>query len=255
MPSVLQNPELYDTLYKNVTDDINFYITALKNVHEIVEYGAGSGRITLPLAYDGHSVIAVDNEPAMLKQLQRRIGVSSEIVKQRISVVQADIVNLSFVEKKECILVPFTTFNYLLTDQQQETCLKNIASSLKKDGVAAFELITLNTYKEVGENTSSFQFIERFPSQNGLYYLYYRKTVYNPDTKIIAQNRVFELYNHSNTKVNQYEYDWKNRYISLDCFLSLAKKYGLILSSAYGNTSFDPYTDKSNDLFVILQKV
>ena len=39
MNTVLKNPELYDLLYKNVTDDINFYHSILQNVGEIVEIG------------------------------------------------------------------------------------------------------------------------------------------------------------------------------------------------------------------------
>ena len=44
-----------------------YFSTYLQNVGEVVEYGAGSGRITIPLAKQNHKVLAVDNDPIMLK--------------------------------------------------------------------------------------------------------------------------------------------------------------------------------------------
>ena len=52
MQTILKKPELYNLLYQDVKEDISLYKTLLKSYDTIVEYGAGTGRITIPLAME-----------------------------------------------------------------------------------------------------------------------------------------------------------------------------------------------------------
>lgn len=69
MVTVLKYPKIYDAMYSVIIDDINFYRTLVKPYDEIVEYGAGTGRISIPLSMEGHRIVAIDNEPEMLNEL------------------------------------------------------------------------------------------------------------------------------------------------------------------------------------------
>ena len=60
MKKIVDNPELYDLLYNDVSEDINMYISLLQNKKNVLEFGAGSGRVTIPLAKEGHFIDAVD---------------------------------------------------------------------------------------------------------------------------------------------------------------------------------------------------
>lgn len=255
MNTVLKNPELYDLLYKNVTDDINFYHSILQNVGEIVEYGAGSGRITIPLAKQNHKVLAVDNEPIMLKRLEEKLTYLSQNIRLRIQTLFADIVDLKFEKCKECILVPFTTFNYLLDKDIQLKCLKNISGSLINNGLAVFELITLNTYPELFVK-SDFVDVDTLWLSDGSYYKYSRATKFKINSNILRQERVFDYYSKENIFVERHKYDWVNCYISLKEFRDMASICGFQVYQVYGDTSFADYIeDKSNDLFIILKKI
>ena len=51
---------LYDSFQKGVEDDINFYLNYFKKFKgEILEIGAGTGRITIPLLKQGLDVTAI----------------------------------------------------------------------------------------------------------------------------------------------------------------------------------------------------
>ncbi|HSC87887.1 MAG TPA: hypothetical protein VLC09_11475, partial [Polyangiaceae bacterium] len=50
----------YDERYRGRSEDIDFYLRLARGVDRIVEYGAGTGRLTLPLARAGAQVLAVD---------------------------------------------------------------------------------------------------------------------------------------------------------------------------------------------------
>lgn len=255
MNTVLKNPELYDLLYKNVTDDLNFYLSILQNVSEVVEYGAGSGRITIPLAKQNHKVLAVDNELIMLKQLEEKLTYLSQNIRLRIQTLFADMVDLKFEKCKECILVPFTTFNYLLDKDIQLKCLKNISGSLINNGLAVFELITLNTYPELFVK-SDFVDIDTLWLSDGSYYKYSRSTQFEINSNILRQERVFDYYSKENIFVERHKYDWVNCYISLKEFRDMASVCGFQVYRVYGDTSFADYIeDKSNDLFIILKKI
>ena len=87
--------ELYDYEYADRVDDIRFYRRLAAELlgdraepRRILELGAGTGRITCPLARDGFHVTALDRMPAMLAGLQRRIA--GKDIAQRIEMVEGD---------------------------------------------------------------------------------------------------------------------------------------------------------------------
>lgn len=47
----------------------------------VVDLGAGTGRVTLPLAARGHSVVAVDRDPALLAELEARAARSGSAIR------------------------------------------------------------------------------------------------------------------------------------------------------------------------------
>src|SRR5678816_357802 len=86
---------LYDYEYRRRRADVVFYRElARKRLGErgrILELGAGSGRVTIPLARAGHDVVAVDASPAMLGKLRARVASLPDAVAKRITVVQGDL--------------------------------------------------------------------------------------------------------------------------------------------------------------------
>src|SRR6187455_2476487 len=67
---------LYDYEYRRRRADVTFYRELagkrLGGPGRILELGAGSGRVTIPLARDGHSIVAFDQSSAMLDRLRAR---------------------------------------------------------------------------------------------------------------------------------------------------------------------------------------
>jgi SAM-dependent methyltransferase len=65
--------ELYDPWSRSVTEDVPFYVAeARKAGGPIVELGVGTGRIAVPTAAAGISVIGVDSSARMLEICRRR---------------------------------------------------------------------------------------------------------------------------------------------------------------------------------------
>jgi SAM-dependent methyltransferase len=90
-----QDAALYDYEYRRRRADLAFYKELAKRrlgeSGRILELGAGSGRITIPLARAGYEVVAVDSSRPMLDKLRARVDALPSSVARRITVVEADL--------------------------------------------------------------------------------------------------------------------------------------------------------------------
>jgi len=86
---------LYDLDLADDPGDLDLW-TALAARAEgpVLELMAGSGRLAVPLAAEGHLVTAVDDDPAMLARARRRAAAAGPDVESRLRLVEADVVGL-----------------------------------------------------------------------------------------------------------------------------------------------------------------
>lgn len=67
-------PDLYDADHARYDEDVAFYVSRASEARVVLELGAGTGRVTLPMSDAGARVIAVDRSAPMLEVLARRAG-------------------------------------------------------------------------------------------------------------------------------------------------------------------------------------
>src|SRR6185503_568738 len=81
---------LYDYEYRRRRADVAFYRELARKrlgaSGRILELGAGSGRITIPLARAGYEVVAIDSSAAMLAKLRARVAAAPRAIAKRITV-------------------------------------------------------------------------------------------------------------------------------------------------------------------------
>src|SRR5690349_2082832 len=82
---------LYDYEYRRRRADVAFYRELARtrlgsSGGRILELGAGSGRVTIPLARAGFDVVAVDASAAMLGKLRSRVAALPSAVAKRITI-------------------------------------------------------------------------------------------------------------------------------------------------------------------------
>src|SRR4030042_4510591 len=116
-------------------DDLAFYLEyANASNTPVLEIGAGTGRLTIPLARGGVRVVAVDISSAMLSRLKSRLALEPVDVRARVEIIESDICRLILSKVYDLIIVPFYTFNYLLTPSACDAALDNIATRLSLNG-------------------------------------------------------------------------------------------------------------------------
>lgn len=130
----------YQKTYATRTEDVAFYVEraaafSRKNrPASILEYGCGNGRITLPLAREGHAIVGVDLSEPMLRDLDARLALELAEVRARVQTRHGDMRALTLRKKFELVLCPFNTFLHLYEREDVERFLSRVRAHLAPRG-------------------------------------------------------------------------------------------------------------------------
>jgi SAM-dependent methyltransferase len=134
---------LYDYEYRRRRSDVTFYRGLARQVFggapgRILELGAGSGRVTVPLARDGHTVVAVDHSTAMIERLRGR---ATKQLATRIVPVVGDLRDFTVPRPRfPLAIAAFNVLEHLYTRSELAACLARVLDHLTDDGVFAFDV-------------------------------------------------------------------------------------------------------------------
>ncbi len=133
-PMPVEAPELYDLRTADVTEDIRFYVEIARQVGgPVLELGAGTGRVTLPLAKTGLVVTGLETSRLMLQRAKLKAEQLSP--KLRVEWVEGDMTNFALGGRKfRLILAPFHVLQELRDLTDLEKCLRLVAEHLEPDG-------------------------------------------------------------------------------------------------------------------------
>jgi SAM-dependent methyltransferase len=152
---------LYDYEYRRRRADVTFYRElAHKRGGPILELGAGSGRVTIALARDGHRVVAIDRSPEMLARLRERVAALPAVARERIEVRAGDLCTFDLRAASSgagsrgaagtrgaagsthfpLAIAAFNVLEHLYTRGEVAACLARVAAHLTPDGAFAFDV-------------------------------------------------------------------------------------------------------------------
>jgi SAM-dependent methyltransferase len=133
---------LYDYEYRRRRADVTFYreLANQRRADKVLELGAGSGRVTIPLARDGHQVVAVDQSKAMLGKLRQRVAALPKAAADRIRVVDGDLRDFDVGGKYPLVIAAFNVLEHLYTRSELDACLRRVAAHLAPGGAFAFDV-------------------------------------------------------------------------------------------------------------------
>ena len=130
--------ELYDRQYADYLDDVAYYEALARRlgVTELLELGAGSGRVSVALARRGLKVTGLDLSEAMLKRGWERAAREGVAVEFLLGDMRAFDLGRIF----PLVIAPFNAFMHLYTLGDQDAALRMVSRHLEHGGVLAFDL-------------------------------------------------------------------------------------------------------------------
>lgn len=134
--------EYYDyvPLYANRADG-EFYVAMARSANgKVLELGCGTGRILIPTAAAGCTVVGLDLSEAMLEKCRAKLAQQPGEVQKRVRLVQGNMAALDLGERFHLVTIPFRGFQHLLGVEEQLACLRAIHRHLEPDGRLAFDM-------------------------------------------------------------------------------------------------------------------
>ncbi|UCG90888.1 MAG: class I SAM-dependent methyltransferase [candidate division WOR-3 bacterium] len=127
---------LYD-IFDN-KDNINFFLHFASEAAEIIDIGAGTGRIAIPLAQKGITVFCVEPSPAMRREFVRKLSARPHLSKN-IRIMEGDAMSFDFGRTFPAAFLS-ATFDHFLDDDERIASLTNIARHLQPQGRLIFDV-------------------------------------------------------------------------------------------------------------------
>ena len=128
--------EFYDhiTPYR-LREDVGFYVDlAMSARGPVLEMACGTGRVLIPSARAGATMVGVDLSEGMLAACRAKLAEESVAVQRRVGLQQGDMRSFDLGRTFELITIPFRGFQHLLTADDQRTALQRLRAHLADGG-------------------------------------------------------------------------------------------------------------------------
>jgi len=128
--------QFYDhiPLYRD-RGDVRFYVEEALNANgPVLEVACGSGRVLIPTARSGVSIVGLDASAEMLTKCRSSLQHEPTDVQDRVTLVQADMRSFDLRRQFALVTSPFRAFQHLLTVEDQIACLTCVRRHMAADG-------------------------------------------------------------------------------------------------------------------------
>ena len=154
--------DVYDDWYADVTDvdaTIDRMVSVAGASSRVLELGVGTGRLAVPLALAGPTVVGVDSSQAMLDRLDARLatfadGSTPSGATVTVTTVCGDMVADLPDGPFDAALVAYNTLFNLLDDGAQQACFHAVAARLVPGGAFVVEVVVPDETAAAGSDVS-----------------------------------------------------------------------------------------------------
>jgi SAM-dependent methyltransferase len=194
---VTYRPDLYDAVTPaSWLGDVEWYVRrAQESGGPVLELGAGTGRITLPIAEAGVSIHALDSSAPMVEALAAKLAARSEDVRRRVTIVAADMRTFDLPERFALVIAPFRAFAHNLTDDDRLACLRRVRQHLRPGGRFAFNVFHPSLEymsRHVGPLAGVWRWVNTFPLPDGGFVVRSEANRYDTVRQIVHSHHRYE---------------------------------------------------------------
>ena len=103
--------------------DMDFYLDFCRSAGgKILELGCGTGRILIPAAVSGCSMIGLDFSQHMQAVCKRKLEDQPQEVQERVRLFRGDMTDFDLHETFALVTIPFRPFQHLISIDDQMAC-------------------------------------------------------------------------------------------------------------------------------------
>lgn len=229
----------YDLLY-NPTNDLEYYRRLASRANgPVLELACGTGRITIPLARAGHEITGLDLSKKMLDQARSKLKQEPAKVRYLVKFIQGDMRTFNLNRKFSLCLVPFFSFQHLLSERDQLQMLSRIRKHLLPGGKFAFNVFDPDLTRAEG-----LQRLDKVVELEDQTVMRYSVQWFDRANQITYGWLIYEFVGPGGV-VKRKVSPFKLKYLFLDDVKRLLKKAGFRLEGLYGNYDKSKFKSKS----------
>ena len=128
-------------MHRGLQGDVEWYCRkAVDSGGPVLELGAGTGRVTIPIAEAGVRVSALDLDAGMLDKLRQKTAMLPADAQRRVTTHLGDMRSFALDEQYALIIIPFRAFLHNLTRDDQLATLRCVHAHLRPGGELALNV-------------------------------------------------------------------------------------------------------------------
>lgn len=248
---------IWDLLYSNKADDLNFYLQAAKNSPlPVIELGCGTGRVLLTIAKEGIPIDGCDSSTHMLDILNKKILKLPINIRTNISLFNEE---MSCVHKNKyygLAIIPFNTFAYLLNADEQLNTLKNIKSILAENGLFIFDMINPEIDRYIERFDKGANSIKRtgrsvYDSESEHVIVEWSSRNFDIVNQIMYETQIWEEINSNNEIIKRHYREKIQRYSFINEMRYLLNITGFQVEKIYGDFKYGDVTPISKNVIFV----
>lgn len=237
--------------------DVALYLDEAAQVHgTVLELGCGTGRIMLPLARAGHTVVGVDASEAMLARCREKLQSEDPAVRARVTLHHGDVRDLQLGERFPLIIAPFRVAQHLTSMPDQLRFLGGVAGHLVAGGRFVFDVFNPNF---TALTTFDGQEKEDTPVQQLPDGRSFRRTARIVRVRWLDQVSEVQLIYYVTPRAGapeqRYVQAFDMRWYLRDELVHLLERSGFRVQTIYGDLDRGPLTDRSPEMIVCAERL
>jgi ubiquinone/menaquinone biosynthesis C-methylase UbiE len=240
----------YDLFATGKEEEQDFYRNLARETGSpVLELGVGTGLFAFPIAKDGIDVVGIDSSSAMIKEALRKQRQAPQAIASRLTFIKADMANFQLDQQFRLIYIPSGSFQYLVSHEQQRTCLQCVHKHLQPRGLFVFDVYVGKT-----ETTGAWRRLETkaLPKGGAVTRSISTKTL--QDQGIISTALRFEVTD-SRGRVQETIIDWSSlALLTKEETEQRLKEAGLGVTSLYATFTREPWTPGADKAIFVATK-
>lgn len=235
----------YDRKHENFLIDLPLILEWAPESGPIIELACGTGRLTIPLAEQGHEMIGVDIHQGMLERAKTK-AIDKDLT---IQWFLQDCTQLSLPRSTKLMFMCGNSFQHFLTNEIQDALFQSVHRHLENGGIFIFD--TRNPIMKELSKVDEYE--EYFTHSNGKQVAEYHKETYQPMTQILHCETERRFLN--GKKIESIEKDSISlRYVYPLEMRRLLNEHGFKVLHEYGDWNKSSLTAKSPQMVYVCQK-
>lgn len=239
--------QLYDKVHA-LQEDVPFWISEAETAAgPVLELGCGTGRVTIPVSQAGVTITGLDNSPVMLAQARSKAKKLRPRMKT-LRFIKGDMRDFYLGQQFNLVIIPFRSFQLLLSVEDQSRALACIRNHLEPGGRLIFNLFVpkagcLEQKKSFSLFGNEATCLGKTPEME-----LEEKSQHDEYNQIIYVKNVLKEYGESGTAQKRSEVSYALRYTYQREIQSLLKNAGYRILETYGNFRREPLSETSEEM-------